>query len=113
MEQRGRMGVFVKIIATPPGMAPEEIRRAWIGLILPTMGWEGSDTAAVRKAFGSPSDTLNLGGYVVSGPKALEILKKRSEEAWAYWMTTIPRLCEEGVLIFKAEVCQEVPGGRR
>ena len=32
--------MFVRIIATPPGEAPEEVRRAWVGLELPLAAGE-------------------------------------------------------------------------
>ncbi|HEY7315037.1 MAG TPA: hypothetical protein VH643_37170 [Gemmataceae bacterium] len=32
--------MFVRIIATPPGEAPEEIRQAWLGLELPLAAGE-------------------------------------------------------------------------
>lgn len=107
MAQARRGGWFVKIIATPPGIAPKEIRDAWVGLVLPVVGREDGEMIAARKLQGFLSDNV---GYVVSGPKALEILREKSEWAWWWWVRHFSRLLTEGVLAFEETVCQEVSG---
>ena len=107
MAQARRDGWFVKIIATPQGIAPEEIRRAWVGLVLPVVGREDGEMIAARKLQGFLSDTA---GYVVSGPQALELLKEHRGNAWIWWVANFPRLCEGGVLAFEETVCEEVSG---
>src|SRR5688572_15600413 len=41
----------VRIISTPPGEAPEEIRRAWVGLVVPLSARHGTGPRSYR-AFG-------------------------------------------------------------
>jgi hypothetical protein len=106
MHQTRREGWFVLIVATPPGIAPEEVRKAWIGIVLPVLGRETADLIAARKAEGFLSDNA---GYVVTGPKALEALERHNKEAWEWWVIHFPRLLTEGVLAFEQTVCQEVP----
>jgi hypothetical protein len=91
----------IKIVATPPGFAPEDIRKRWVGIVMPTLGKECSREANAGHRLGRQ----NLGGYKVRGSDAMQCLKTHDPIAYEYW----EQFClEDTVLIFKADVCEEV-----
>jgi hypothetical protein len=112
----------VRIIAIPPGEAPESVRKAWVGLELPLAPGEGG--ARFARGFGvlsGPKSTLahitrSLNGegipqrgYVVDGQDALEVLTLYAPEAARWWEENAPYAVARGrKLIFAAEVCKEV-----
>lgn len=88
----------IKIISTPPGFAPEEIRKQWVGIEIPIMGIENPKTAGNIR-----TGTENLGGYEVSPKEAVDALKKAGkDEAVEFWTpyTSAPKF------VFKKEVCE-------
>lgn len=111
---------YVKIIATPPGEAPQKVRDAWVGLKLPIKGGEvqtklGSGVISRPKSFWGLMFSIFVGrnkpvhGYAVDALTAVEILAKQSPEAALWWRRNTPSLLQSGrALIFQAEVCQEI-----
>ena len=113
----------VRIIGMPLGEAPQDVRRAWIGLVLPLAPGR-LQKRATRPAFGVLSGPqsivaemigLLLGkhvrvtGYAVSSKTALEILSKSAPEATAWWDKNAPRFRRPNqYFLFNAEACQEV-----
>lgn len=96
--------MFIQITKTPPGRAPEEIRRMWIGIVLFSQGRETDPSSS-----DFPIGDENRGGYVVAGPVAMEALSNQNrDEAWRYWRSTFPWLRFGGHLLFAAEVCEEL-----
>lgn len=92
----------IKIIAVPPGQAPEWVREAWIGLTIPlssTITADGLQTGIFR---GKPE---NVGGYMVSGQAAVDVLKSNNAEAADWWFENAP-LALLGSLVFKKDVCE-------
>jgi hypothetical protein len=112
----------IRIIATPPGEAPIEVRRAWVGLILPLV-----------PGYSEPVETLTCGvltgprhwlgrlwwlltdrfdpirGYAVPVDEALVLLAGASPSAAAWWRENTPHLIGAGRTFgFPAEVCEEV-----
>ena len=87
----------IRIIAVPPGDAPENIRKDWVGVELPVEDpsnevgfWHGNK---------------NAGGYIVLKARAVEALKKAGKRrAATFWGS--PRFGEH--LGFKKEVCAEL-----
>jgi hypothetical protein len=116
--------VFVRIIATPPGEAPEEVRRAWVGLVLPLVAGEtGCRAAPVGGVLSGPRTFLGkllklltgrrryVRGDVVDAPQALTLLAEREPRAALWWREHAPHCWQPGArFIFKAEVCVEVTG---
>ena len=91
-----------KIIATPPGQAPEWVRQAWIGLELPLS--ESTDGLQSGVLGGRPE---NLGGYSVSGGVAIDLLLEKNSEAAQWWQENMPGIVY-AKLVFKREVCELV-----
>ena len=95
--------MMIEITRTPPGQAPEEVRKAWIGMKLPSIGRDmGQEPGSVR------SDHSSDGGYMVEAPVALAALKIYNPVAFEWWMNYNPVLLFMGKLIFHADVCKEV-----
>ncbi|HEY7154683.1 MAG TPA: hypothetical protein VH575_12045 [Gemmataceae bacterium] len=114
--------MFVRIIATPPGEAPEEVRQAWVGLELPLAAGEtGPRTVSVggvltgARTFLERLFKLLMGqrvlwhGYVINGPQALVLLAEKAPSAARWWRECAPHCWQPGHLfLFPAEVCVEV-----
>ncbi len=124
-------GVRIRILDVPPGEAPLEVRRRWVGLELPLVP---GDTGPVRMlAQGvvtgprrKPGKWLCLWyrltgrvfereGYRVPALQALEALEPVAPDAAAWWRTNTPHLFERTptsvqVLIFDAHVCALITG---
>lgn len=70
----------IRIIQTPPGaIAPEKIRKQWVGVVLPVaQGGEHSDPHWVG--------TDNADGYIVNTTDAIEALRQAGKtEAADFW----------------------------
>ena len=111
----------VQIIAVPPGEAPQRVREAWVGLILPIICdgprkrlGHGVISGAPKSIWGlifsvMTRRTQRLEGYVVDALEAVDLLEQQSPDAAAWWRANVPRLIQSGQhLIFNADVCQEV-----
>jgi hypothetical protein len=117
------MSLGIKIISTPPGEAPRQVREAWVGLVLPLE--EGLfSQPGVYKTVGPlsefkskiasvvPRDALQVGsteGFIVQAVKAFEILAESSPDAARWWKKHTPQLFQpDRWLCFHTEVCEEV-----
>jgi hypothetical protein len=114
--------VFVRIIATPPGEAPEEVRRAWVGLELPLAAGEtgprelpvGGVLTGPRSIFAQLLKLLTgerryAWGYVIDAPQALTLLVEHAPQAARWWRQYAPHCWEPGRrFLFPAEVCADV-----
>lgn len=112
----------IRIIGLPQGEAPEEIRRAWVGLILPlasrhpvprvvpnfgvlsrprtTLG------AFWRMLTGRDGRSLN---YLVRVADAIAILDEAAPQAATWWRENAPHLFRPTMLFgFEVEVCKEI-----
>ncbi|MBP9836977.1 MAG: hypothetical protein KBC78_04060 [Candidatus Pacebacteria bacterium] len=91
----------IRIISTPPGsVAPEEIRKQWVGVEIPVA--EG----------GEPEGALwvgqqNVGGYVVSITDAIDALRTAGKERAAQFWEEIQASIGDK-LRFKKECCEIV-----
>ncbi|MEK7092738.1 MAG: hypothetical protein AAB907_03885 [Patescibacteria group bacterium] len=98
-----------KIIATPPGQAPEWVRKEWVGLELPISisvpGGIELFTSIPSGIFGGPSE--NDGGYIADGLTAVDLLATKSPAAATWWRQNAPHVLH-GQLVFKKEVCELV-----
>lgn len=112
----------IRIIARPPGEAPEYVRDAWIGLELPLSGWlfRGRRLYATAGVLSGPRTwaqrlrALLLGGvqwrsgYAVKALRAVAILETRNPAAAAWWRTNCPHLLRSTrAFVFPTEVCRE------
>jgi hypothetical protein len=113
----------IRIKSTPPGEAPEHIRQAWIGLVIPVPSrfagrrkhiGIGVQSGLMRRLVALFGALLGIGqrhvGYVVESRVAIELLAARSPEAAAWWRENVPRFTESGrYFMFAADSCEEVP----
>jgi hypothetical protein len=99
----------VRIKALPPGEAPEDIRRAWIGLELPIAN--GQADGRSRGVFGvlSNEPVSCCQGYSVDGAQAVRILAAKAPDAAAWWRRNAPHTLIGGYqLVFPAYVCEQI-----
>jgi hypothetical protein len=103
MVKGGKMKI--RIIAVPPGQAPEEIRKGWIGCEFETVALPGSkDYVQLGVRLGKPE---NLGGYNVETGEAIAVLAKKNPNAAEWWKKNFPPNLFP-YLVFKKEVCEEI-----
>lgn len=97
--EQGRPGTYIKIVKIPDGEAPEEIRQAWVGLVLPAhhvVGygkWKERERGALSKEF----NARNRYGYSVLQKEALDVLEKKHPEAAKWWRAQGFPLSEAGM----------------
>ena len=115
--------MHIRIKSIPPGEAPEHIRQAWVGLVIPV-----PPRVTERRNFlgfgvlSGPKNRLGallallLGrakrkaGYLVSSKMALDLLAARSPEAADWWRQNAPRFFEpDQGFIFSIDSCEELP----
>lgn len=115
----------IRIIATPPGEAPEEVRQAWVGVRLPlplfhrrARSWRtagvltGPRTLFARLAALVSGRLERKPGYAVSVVEALAALEKSRPDAARWWRENAPHLVRPGkAFVFAAEVCIEESDG--
>lgn len=114
--------MHIRITHTPPGEAPEHIRQAWLGLVLPVHErYAGQQRRLGIGVLTGPRTWLGVlfamltgraqraTGYVVDAKTALELLATHAPEAALWWRTHAPRFLEPGrCFLFAAEGCEEV-----
>jgi hypothetical protein len=112
----------IRIKSTPRGEAPENIRQAWIGLVIPvTPRFSGKRTATGFGVLSGPKSRLGrrialmLGrgiqyeGYTVEADVALNLLASHSPEAATWWRTNAPKFVSPGrYFLFNADSCEEI-----
>jgi hypothetical protein len=91
----------IRIKSRPPGGAPENIRDAWIGVIMPAIEMHGplADVLTHRR------EPKRNGGYGVSWTNAMRALGEGNPQARAWWESNT----SGGQLIFAPECCEIVP----
>jgi hypothetical protein len=111
----------IEIVAVPPGEAPESIRAAWVGLVLPleragkrrvlTSGvLTGARTTLGRLWAGLTGHWRADEGYMVDADAALDVLKQARPDAARWWSENAPHLFGVGrKLLFAASACRVVP----
>jgi hypothetical protein len=111
----------IRIISTPPGEAPEDIRKAWVGLVLPLARFRPRRETWTSGVLTGPRSLLGflaaaLSGrlkrqvvYNVSGRVAIDALAAHSPYAASWWRQNAAHVPRRGWLLgFPAEVCEEV-----
>jgi hypothetical protein len=108
---RNRTVDHLRIIRTPPGEAPEEIRRAWVGVELPLRRWETEPDRHLTVGALSQKAPEMAAGYAVDGRAAVKALASHSPEAAAWWRENAPQVLARGYrLWFPSDVCERVRG---
>jgi hypothetical protein len=104
---RSSKPMLIRIIAAPPGEAPEEIRQEWIGVELPLA--PGEPLPKIESTVGvlTGQSTGVASGYLVEGNKAVALLAAHSPTAAEWWREAAPHILVPGYkLSFPAEVCE-------
>lgn len=110
----------IRITSIPPGEAPEQIRSAWVGLILP-IAIETRLPIETVGVLSKPKTRFGLfiarllgkskreTGYLVDASKAIEILATHAPQAAEWWRRHAPRAVAPGeYFLFAAGACAEV-----
>ena len=106
----------------PPGDAPEDVRKGWIGLELPLppnvngpASHLGISVLAAPKNWIGQIFAMLTGrartrvGYRVETSEALRLLVRHCPEAAEWWYKNTPRLVHPGrYFVFAANCCEEV-----
>ncbi len=110
---------FIRIIATPPGEAPEDVRRAWIGVRIPlplfhrhAKEWRSAGVLTGPKSLFARLSGLLSGrfdrrrGFAVSAVEAIAALETGKPAAARWWRENAPQAIKPGkAFVFAAEVC--------
>jgi hypothetical protein len=106
---RNRTVAHLLILRTPPGEAPEEIRRAWVGIELPLRRGETEPRDFQSVGVLSQQGAAMATGYAVLGRAAVDALASQSPEAAAWWREKAPHVIARGYrLWFPSDVCGRV-----
>lgn len=98
----------IKIIAVPPGYAPEQIRKQWVGVILPVA--EHRELAHISPLALETSGP-NANGHAVLCRSAVDALRRAGKsQAADYWNKVFP---SNAVLQFGKAYCEEVSTRRK
>jgi hypothetical protein len=112
----------IEIIATPPGEAPEEIRKSWIGVVIPLpLNFQRERATTGYGVLTGPRSWLlalfpflhknrvSWTGYSVRGRDAIGALAEKDNAAAQWWKENAPHvLGRVWCLSFPAEVCRIV-----
>jgi hypothetical protein len=112
----------IRIISIPPGEAPEEVRKAWIGLVLPVPDkYANVDAAPVAGVLSGPKTFFGIilarfrgqikrePGYVVAADTAVEILNQHAPDAATWWRQNAGRTIAPGKhFVFARDVCEVI-----
>jgi hypothetical protein len=87
----------IKIVQVPPGFAPEDIRKEWVGVEIPL-----ADNPIIGDKVVAKIGNQNKDGYQVRGVDAVQALldagKNEAADFWKFYAT--------GNFVFKKEVCE-------
>ncbi len=101
-----RIGVL-RIVALPPGEAPEKIRRAWVGVAIPLRRAASQPVTQDSVGVLSKEKMGRMTGYALTGSEAIQALRARSQKAAAWWEDNASHVLAPGyVLLFPTEVCE-------
>jgi len=108
----------VKIVRAPAGEAPEWVREAWVGLVLP-LKETGLKTMPSIGVLSGPKSALGwlwasltgapitVTGYLTRGAEAIAVLERYRPEAAAWWREHAPKfLRDEAEFLFEASACE-------
>jgi hypothetical protein len=108
---------MVRIVAVPPGEAPDWVRQKWVGLELPVHSrprpFRGFGVLTGPRTFLRSLWAILSGqgetifGYAIDAAAALAALQRSSPEAAQWWRDNAPRHMQPGrCLLFHATVCE-------
>jgi hypothetical protein len=110
LARREGVSLRIRIVSVPPGEAPEKIRAAWVGCVLPLFAT--TDDPRVGKQLKGVLSLRNEGrpqGFAVRVVDAVGALEKHNAEAARWWRETTPHLIQPGKLfVYPGEACELV-----
>ncbi len=97
--------MHVRIVDVPAGEAPDAVRKAWLGLVLPSIGRKVPRVISLFSYRKSDRDPK----YLVPVESAISILEQKSPEAAAWWRANTPHvLSRDRYFAFAVEDCEEL-----
>ena len=112
---------FVRFISVPPGEAPLNVRRAWVGLVVPLDTRFGNQPRQVS-VFGvvtGPRDLLvrlwdvltgkapKVDGFILPARQCVDLLEGKDPKAAAWWRENAPHMLAPGkFFVFAADACE-------
>ena len=116
--QRAAPGSRVRIVAVPPGEAPQWVREKWVGLELPlaqsaqATAWPAAGVLTGPRGFLATARLLLRGrlpersGFVVNVLEAVAVLERASPEAARWWRDNAAHLMKPArCFLFPEDVC--------
>ncbi|MEO2088491.1 MAG: hypothetical protein ABGY75_03210 [Gemmataceae bacterium] len=98
-------GGRVRVFDVPPGEAPAWVRRAWVGVELPTVRRQPRAVPSFQVLSGSHVEP-GL-GYEVPGPAAVAAVSAVNPAAAEWWRAHVPGVLDPRyTLVFPADVCE-------
>ena len=114
----GLSALMIRIVHPPAGEAPDNIRAAWVGLVLPVAGPQCLVVSRTQGVLSGPRGRLGgilhilLGrtkserGYRVKSAIAIDCLSKHAPDAAEWWRQNTPHLLKpNGVILFQEAAC--------
>ena len=109
-----RVDAWVRIIAIPPGEAPDWVRERWVGLVLPLRlaqpmragAWgvlTGPRTVLQQLMGALGGRAARHRGWVVDSRRAIELLEIDHPDAADWWRSHAPHMLRPGRLFLFAE----------
>lgn len=77
----------IKILKIPDGEAPQWVRGAWVGLILPCYPYIGTPSCELSGVLSGDKVEDSRRGVIVSHREAISVLIQHDREAAMWWMT--------------------------
>lgn len=75
---------MIEVVTIPHGEAPEEVRRGWIGCVMPCEPECGHVPVYVEGVLSGPSLLVKVAGFSISQEVALAVLEQKAPQA-AEW----------------------------
>lgn len=73
--------MYCEIVKTPSGEAPERIRTAWVGCVLPLAGTGTFEAVSVLT-----EAQTDVKGVLVNGFEAFAVLRRQNGDAYTWWL---------------------------
>jgi hypothetical protein len=100
----------ITFTSPPPGEAPDDIRRAWVGVTVPLTARESQVLRQVAVSGVLSGSLEHWDGYAVESRKCLEHLRAHDPKAAAWWSDHLPHYFMPGRrFVFPADGCELRP----
>lgn len=99
----------IRIIETPSGEAPENIREQWVGLVLPVDTFVDLRIGVQESMLGGPPEPENIDGFPVKIEDAVNALKEAGRLKAALWFENNFFGRDATHLIFGKSFCELSP----